>query len=475
MKFAVPSIICLVFLALSACNQGGPATTPPATAPPATAPPATAPLTTAPPTTAPPTTAPPATTSPPAEADIPEPSVRKFLALIAQAGPGEVVPGFGGIFLDAKDKSIVHVYMLDTSHQEAAEQAARIILPESLLKGVTEVRVRQGDYSWGQLLAWYLEAQDVAWQVKGVWSSGIDESQNRISFGVRSSYSAEQVREALAETGVPDKAVVFRVAPKQALDDPPVQTGSPIGVSISLEFEETVPKGQHVSIEVVLTNESDETVEFEHGIPFHENVMIFTPKGDQVWAKIRGGVQVGTGGSTRLQPGEQIRTETLWDQRDQDGFELPAGRYLVRGTIRINDYVGGFYRAMDLATGPYELVIDPKLMPTPTPRPLLPGKMCGPEIAGLPCGPGVEIGKTYSFTLYTHCGVRRSYFDGRRWIVGPTLSNNDINPPPGWGNPTDEGTMELVAKNVARYTSRSGLVAEFRPLPEGEDDVWSCS
>ena len=446
MKYTLPSMVCLVFLALAACNQGGPATTPP-------------------------TTAPPATTSPPAEADIPEPSVRKFLALIAQAGPGEVVPGFGGLFLDANDNSIVYVYMLDPSQQEAAELAVRIILDKS----VTEVRVLQGKYSWGQLLGWYREAQDIVWRIAGIQSSDIDEGLNRIEFNFQTSYSAQQAREALATTSIPDEAVIFNVAPQQQLDDPPVQLGSPIGVSISLEVEEAVPAGQPVSIIVVLTNESDEAVEFEHSIPFHENVMIFTPDGDQVWAKIRGGVQVGTGGGARLQPGEQIRTETLWDQRDQDGFELPAGRYLVRGTIQISDSVGGFYRAMALATGPYELVIGPQLMPTPTPRPLLPGKMCGPEIAGLPCGPGVEIGKTYSFTLYTHCGVRRSYFDGRRWIVGPTLLNNDINPPPGWGNPTDEGTMELVAKNVARYTSRSGLVAEFRPLPEGEDDVWSCS
>ena len=279
--------------------------------------------------------------------------------MLDQAGPGEVVPGFGGLFLDASDKTIVYVYMLDPSQQEAAEQAARIILNTSLLKNVVEVRVLQGDYSWSQLLGWYREAQDVVWQIAGIQSSGIDEKRNRIAFTMQTGYAVEQALEALAETDVLIDAVIFNVSPKSRLDDPPVQLKSPIGVSISLAVVETAPLGQPISIEVVLTNETDNAVEFEHSTPFHENVMVFTPEGEQVWAKIRGGVLVGTGGISRLEPGEQIRLETLWEQRDQDGFVLPPGRYLVRGTALISDNPTGFYRAMDLATGPYELVIQP--------------------------------------------------------------------------------------------------------------------
>lgn len=67
-------------------------------------------------------------------------------------------------------------------------------------------------------------------------------------------------------------------------------------------------------------------------------------------------------GSTRLQPSETVRLQTLWNRRDQDGFELPAGRYLVRGTVRIVDDLGDdgpFFSGMDLATEPYELIIQP--------------------------------------------------------------------------------------------------------------------
>ena len=113
-----------------------------------------------------------------------------------------------------------------------------------------------------------------------------------------------------------------------------------------------------MSIAVALTNGGSDVADFEHGIPFSEDVIVFTSNGDQVWRKLRG-VQVGVGGRTRLEPGEQIRLETLWTQRDQDGFELPLGDYLVRGVVRIGDFVDGFYREMDLATEPYELIIQP--------------------------------------------------------------------------------------------------------------------
>ena len=213
----------------------------------------------------------------------------------------------------------------------------------------------------GQLSEWYREAQKVVWPIDGVYSSNIDERRNRIVFGVLTKYVVQQAREALAKTSVPEEAVVFERPPKKRLDDSPVRVDTPIGVSISLGFERTVQVGQSVSIEVVLTNNGNDAVEFGHGTPFHENVMIFTSDGDQVWTKLRG-VQAGVAGSTRLQPSETVRLQTLWNQRDQDGFELPAGRYLVRGTVRIVDDLGDdgpFFSGMDLATEPYELIVQP--------------------------------------------------------------------------------------------------------------------
>ena len=116
----------------------------------------------------------------------------------------------------------------------------------------------------------------------------------------------------------------------------------------------------------------------------------------------------------------------------------------------------------------------PKDAPTPTPTPSPRTTLgCSGREEGPPCGPGVEIGKTYPYALYTHCGVRAAFLDGRRWVADPVLSDSgNVNPPLGWGNPMDHGNMELVTHDLAQFTSASGSVAEFRPLPDGEEYPW---
>ena len=78
-----------------------------------------------------------------------------------------------------------------------------------------------------------------------------------------------------------------------------------------------------------------------------------------------------------------------------------------------------------------------------------------------------EIGVRYQHVLYVHCGVRYADFEGRRWLADPILGES--NPPPGWGNPSDPGTMELVAEDRAMFISHSGERAFFIPAPEDHE------
>jgi hypothetical protein len=55
---------------------------------------------------------------------IPEEATRDAIRLVVLGGPAEAEPGFGGLFLDPDDNSIVYVYMLDPSLQQEAEAAA---------------------------------------------------------------------------------------------------------------------------------------------------------------------------------------------------------------------------------------------------------------------------------------------------------------------------------------------------------------
>ncbi|MFN2470436.1 MAG: hypothetical protein ABR583_05500 [Gaiellaceae bacterium] len=109
----------------------------------------------------------------------------------------------------------------------------------------------------------------------------------------------------------------------------------------------------------------------------------------------------------------------------------------------------------------YEAV--PGTEPAPTVTDVLSG-YCGPQAERPPCGPGVEPGARYEFTLYTHCGIEYARFDGRWWLADPPLDDGSHNPPRGWGNPSQPGTMELVAPDRAKFRAEE-LSATFRPAP----------
>jgi hypothetical protein len=92
-------------------------------------------------------------------------------------------------------------------------------------------------------------------------------------------------------------------------------------------------------------------------------------------------------------------------------------------------------------------------------------RVCGPDVHKLPCGKGMKEGTVYSFQLLTHCGIEYAYLDGRFWLANPRLGDRAGNPPPGWGNPVDEGTVVLASADVAVFTNESGHQMRFQPAP----------
>jgi hypothetical protein len=178
----------------------------------------------------------------------------------------EQVPGsITGHFLDL-DRGVLYVYLTPSADPEGVRPMVEEVFGSELPSGGVQVVV-QGDYPLDQLAQWYREARNSVEVVEGLQFSDLDERLGRIEFGVQTEYAAHQTRKALARTGVPQDAVAIEVASPHRLDDPPVQTDSPIGVGISLDFPPTVQQGQAIPIEVVLTNEGDETVRFEYNPP----------------------------------------------------------------------------------------------------------------------------------------------------------------------------------------------------------------
>jgi hypothetical protein len=96
-----------------------------------------------------------------------------------------------------------------------------------------------------------------------------------------------------------------------------------------------------------------------------------------------------------------------------------------------------------------------------------PAPVCAPGVRARTCTGPVKLGVSYPYTLPTHCGVVGAYFNGRLWRASPPLTDGSGNPPPGWANPFQVGTMRLRSATWAEFRTRAGLRASFRPAPRG--------
>jgi hypothetical protein len=75
----------------------------------------------------------------------------------------------------------------------------------------------------------------------------------------------------------------------------------------------------------------------------------------------------------------------------------------------------------------------------------------------------VAPGIRYQFHLYTHCGLNGpgTDFDGSFWTSAGPGDDGSGNPPAGFGNPFDIGTMTLISANVAEFRGSSGISVQF--------------
>lgn len=79
------------------------------------------------------------------------------------------------------------------------------------------------------------------------------------------------------------------------------------------------------------------------------------------------------------------------------------------------------------------------------------------------------------FDLYTHCGVREAKIGSDFYSASPVLDDGNGNPPPGWGNPGQIGTMTVYANGTARFAAPGGLEADFRIRPGATSWTTLCS
>jgi hypothetical protein len=100
--------------------------------------------------------------------------------------------------------------------------------------------------------------------------------------------------------------------------------------------------------------------------------------------------------------------------------------------------------------------------------------IAGAAAVAIACGaapPGegtrVETGHTVGYRLLTHCGVHSAKVNGSTFFAQPPLDDGNGNPPAGWGNPYDDGSLTLVDEHTAVFRDPAGHTARFTDRPPG--------
>jgi hypothetical protein len=82
---------------------------------------------------------------------------------------------------------------------------------------------------------------------------------------------------------------------------------------------------------------------------------------------------------------------------------------------------------------------------------------CGSQMtAARPATNRAHQGERY--LLYTHCGIQWARIGRTFWRAVPPASDGNGNPPPGWDNPFQEGTLTLRSPTTAEFNSAAGSV-----------------
>ncbi|MEU8666271.1 hypothetical protein [Streptomyces anulatus] len=95
------------------------------------------------------------------------------------------------------------------------------------------------------------------------------------------------------------------------------------------------------------------------------------------------------------------------------------------------------------------------------------------ESAG--AGRATPSGRTIPFDLSTHCGIDEARIGSTYFEAETPLSDGSGNPPEGWNNPTQHGTMTVKTKTEAVFTDDAGHEVKFRARPGASGFKRLCS
>lgn len=133
---------------------------------------------------------------------------------------------YGGLSLGPNDNSIVNVYMVNPSQEEAEALAQRHLGPDRWGQ-IREVRAIEVKYSKNQLDSWFRMISDDpgVWELPELTSMGVSIGEDHVAVGVACGAALERVEHSIRERMVPHKipqeAVIFEVSGREILPSKP--------------------------------------------------------------------------------------------------------------------------------------------------------------------------------------------------------------------------------------------------------------
>jgi hypothetical protein len=97
------------------------------------------------------------------------------------------------------------------------------------------------------------------------------------------------------------------------------------------------------------------------------------------------------------------------------------------------------------------------------------GRPTEPQPSSRPASTGVP------YSLYTHCGIREARLGPTYYVADNPVDGGSGNPPAGWGNPYQPGTMTTLSPSVAIFRDDLGHVVHFHARPGATRFLQICS
>ena len=133
-----------------------------------------------------------------------------------------------------------------------------------------------------------------------------------------------------------------------------------------------------------------------------------------------------------------------------------AAAFVVSGSVWI---VTGQHDGADSTAASGAAQVDAPESQAPQAAEAAPPGSAADSAQGLSAPP---VGVPVPYDLYTHCGVLGADIGGVWFAADPPLVEGAGNPPPGWGNPDQPGTMMLLAADQAVFTDDAGHSVRLR-------------